>query len=166
LADKAIKDKVTRILVIFGACAGLCYNALWYFPVLIVIGGATTLVWDIFLQQKIGKLRAKWRRRKSKERNAEETIAAESIALEELPTVQSDQSVQKRAQATASKDHISIEEAGPSSISNEMPSQSNAPSIADKILVADTTTHGIRVKLGLTIIVAFLRTYPLVLPPT
>jgi hypothetical protein len=163
LADKAIKDKLTRILLMFGACAGLCYNALWYFPVLIVIGGITTLVWDIFLQQKIGKLRAKWRRRKSKERSAEEDIATESIALEEPPKVQSNQSAQKRAQAAASKDHISIEEAGPSSTSNEKPSRSDAPSIEDIALVADTTTHGIRVKLGLTIIAAFLRMYLLLL---
>jgi chromate transport protein ChrA len=28
LSEKAIKDNITRILVIFGACAGVCYNAL------------------------------------------------------------------------------------------------------------------------------------------
>nr|XP_001388560.2 chromate ion transporter [Aspergillus niger CBS 513.88] len=42
LAEKAIRDKIARILVIFGACAGLCYSALWYFPVLMVAGGVTT----------------------------------------------------------------------------------------------------------------------------
>lgn len=28
LAEKAISDHMTRVLVIFGACAGLCYGAL------------------------------------------------------------------------------------------------------------------------------------------
>jgi hypothetical protein len=39
LAEKAIRDKLTRILVLLGACAGLCYNSLWFFPVFMLIGG-------------------------------------------------------------------------------------------------------------------------------
>ncbi len=46
LSQKAITDKVTRILVFFGGAAGVLYNALWYFPVLMVVGGLTTIVWD------------------------------------------------------------------------------------------------------------------------
>ncbi|EAW13587.1 putative chromate ion transporter [Aspergillus clavatus NRRL 1] len=65
LAEKAIKDKLTRILVILGACAGLCYNALWYFPLLMVIGGMSTVVWDGWMSQFIRKTRLKWRRRDS-----------------------------------------------------------------------------------------------------
>ncbi|KAJ3518081.1 hypothetical protein NLJ89_g91 [Agrocybe chaxingu] len=42
LARKAITDPLTRVLVLFGGSAGLCYNALWYFPVLLVAGGAVT----------------------------------------------------------------------------------------------------------------------------
>ncbi|KAF2669995.1 hypothetical protein BT63DRAFT_454173 [Microthyrium microscopicum] len=38
LAERTIKDRLSRGLIIFGACAGLCYTALWYFPVLMVIG--------------------------------------------------------------------------------------------------------------------------------
>ncbi|PVH93243.1 hypothetical protein DM02DRAFT_619409 [Periconia macrospinosa] len=44
LGEKAIRDKLTRILVILGACAGLCYNALWYFPLLMLQTGATESV--------------------------------------------------------------------------------------------------------------------------
>ena len=36
LAQKAITDKITRILVFLGATAGLMYNALWYFPLLML----------------------------------------------------------------------------------------------------------------------------------
>ncbi|KAF5333633.1 hypothetical protein D9611_002564 [Ephemerocybe angulata] len=50
LARKAITDKLTRLLVLFGGGAGLCYNALWYFPVLIVVAGITTVLWDCWLR--------------------------------------------------------------------------------------------------------------------
>ena len=46
LSQKAITDKITRILVFFGGAAGVLYNALWYFPVLMVVGGGVTVFWD------------------------------------------------------------------------------------------------------------------------
>lgn len=46
LSQKAITDKSTRIIVFLGASAGMLYNALWYFPVLIVLGGIATVVFD------------------------------------------------------------------------------------------------------------------------
>ncbi|KXJ89598.1 chromate transporter-domain-containing protein [Microdochium bolleyi] len=46
LSDKAITDRMTRSLVFFGAAAGMLYNALWYFPVLIGIAGLSTVVYD------------------------------------------------------------------------------------------------------------------------
>jgi len=46
LAQKAITDKLTRTLVFLGATAGMLYNALWYFPLLMFIAGAVTVVWD------------------------------------------------------------------------------------------------------------------------
>ena len=46
LSQKAITDKLTRILVFLGATAGMLYNALWYFPLLMFVGGTTTIIWD------------------------------------------------------------------------------------------------------------------------
>ncbi|KAI0204547.1 hypothetical protein F4808DRAFT_346580 [Astrocystis sublimbata] len=46
LSQKAVTDKLTRILVFLGATAGMLYNALWYFPVLILWGGVATVVFD------------------------------------------------------------------------------------------------------------------------
>ncbi|CEL09250.1 Putative Chromate ion transporter (Eurofung) [Aspergillus calidoustus] len=63
LAEKAIRDKISRILVIFGACAGLCYSALWYFPVLMVAGGVATALWDGLLYQQVLKAKSAWRNR-------------------------------------------------------------------------------------------------------
>ncbi|KAL4756885.1 putative chromate ion transporter [Aspergillus foveolatus] len=63
LAEKAIRDKISRILVIFGACAGLCYSALWYFPVLMVAGGVATALWDGLVYQQILRAKNAWRNR-------------------------------------------------------------------------------------------------------
>ncbi|KAL4745638.1 hypothetical protein BDW72DRAFT_50624 [Aspergillus terricola var. indicus] len=63
LAEKAIRDKISRILVIFGACAGLCYSALWYFPVLMVVGGVATALWDGLVYQQILRAKSAWRNR-------------------------------------------------------------------------------------------------------
>jgi chromate transport protein ChrA len=46
LAEKSITDKLTRILVFLGATAGMLYNALWYFPLLMFLAGCTTVVFD------------------------------------------------------------------------------------------------------------------------
>ena len=63
LAEKAIRDKISRILVIFGACAGLCYSALWYFPILMVAGGVATALWDGWVYQQILRAKMAWRNR-------------------------------------------------------------------------------------------------------
>jgi chromate transport protein ChrA len=51
LSNKAVTDEVSRVLVFLGGAAGMLYNSLWYFPVLMVVGGAVTTVWDLRLVQ-------------------------------------------------------------------------------------------------------------------
>lgn len=46
LSDKAITDKLSRILVFLTATAGMLYNALWYFPVLMFAAGCSTVTYD------------------------------------------------------------------------------------------------------------------------
>ncbi len=46
LSEKAITDRITRIVVFISAAAGMMYNALWYFPVLMLASGVATLVFD------------------------------------------------------------------------------------------------------------------------
>ena len=46
LAHKAITDKLSRIVVFASGAAGMLYNALWYFPVLMLVSGIATLVHD------------------------------------------------------------------------------------------------------------------------
>lgn len=52
LSNKAITDTLTRILVFLGATAGILYNALWYFPVLMIAGALAAVVWDLRLFQR------------------------------------------------------------------------------------------------------------------
>lgn len=65
LSEKAITDRLTRILVFFGGIAGMLYTALWYFPSLMVIGGCITVTWDKRWPQRV------WRRICGKERDVE-----------------------------------------------------------------------------------------------
>lgn len=148
---------MTRILVIFGACAGLCYTALWYFPVLILIGGLTMVVWDVWLHQQIGKARAKWdrRRRERNEARTAEEPPTEDIALSE-GSGRDTTGVQRRTAAPASKSGASEEQSGASSQHADEGNAAAPP-------VADTATYRIPLKPGVAIIAGFLGTSP---PPT
>jgi hypothetical protein len=160
LAEKAITDPLTRCLVIFGACAGLCYNALWYFPVLIVIGGFATLVWDTFLQQRVGKLRAKWdRRRRDSNSDTErvvESSEAETTPLPQAHTRDGAEGLQRRTPVTGSRSSLPVEAAdsGPSRTA-VAETRSNSDNNGNAAPVADTASHAIPIKIGVSIIAAF-----------
>ncbi|KAF8665640.1 hypothetical protein AX16_000095 [Volvariella volvacea WC 439] len=59
LSRKAITDPLTRLLVTGAGCAGLCYNALWYFPVIMAVAGLITLIWDCWLRGVLGRWKAR-----------------------------------------------------------------------------------------------------------
>ncbi|KAI5780336.1 chromate transporter-domain-containing protein [Peziza echinospora] len=88
LAEKAITDQTSRLLVIVGACAGLCYNALWYFPVLMVLAGLVALTWDMWARGAIGRFKERRKRRKeqraSQTQETPTTDTAESVKLDNI----------------------------------------------------------------------------------
>lgn len=109
LAEKCIKDRLTRLLVLFGAAAGLCYSALWYFPMLVGIGGLAAVLWDLLLGREVRRLRTRFLRRTRRARAAHEVDIAEQDASQsvELQSVNPDKredetSVSRRVNATAS----------------------------------------------------------------
>ena len=66
LAQKAITDKMTRVLVFLGATAGLMYNALWYFPLLMFLAGCASTIHDFrVLHPAVRWLASLWKRRRS-----------------------------------------------------------------------------------------------------
>jgi chromate transport protein ChrA len=165
LAGKAITDQPTRILVIFGACAGLCYSALWFFPVLIAIGGAATVVWDGWLHQKIGKLRAGYAARRRRARNedgdAEETTATQNVPPAQELQVRRPAAVKRKAHAGGSPDrlHDMEEDAGPSHPVRSRTSEE----VTEVTPIADTRTHNISIKTGLTLIGGFFLSFIIVM---
>lgn len=56
LAERAITDRITRALVYLGGIIGMLYTALWYYPVIMVGAGLTTLLWDLRYPHKFGAL--------------------------------------------------------------------------------------------------------------
>jgi len=151
LAEKAIKDKLSRILVIAGACAGLCYNALWYFPVLLAIGGIVTVVWDGWLDQQIGKMRASWkRRRQSSAAPHSSSEVTDTIVLRDMG--ESSRDAQRRATAPRPSAKASLNaEILPQHSPEAGPALSTVPESV-------STSHSIRPRTGLTITIAFFGT--------
>ncbi|CZT47223.1 related to chromate transport protein [Rhynchosporium secalis] len=78
LADKAITDKLTRLLVFLGGVAGMLYTRLWYFPALMAAAGIATLVWDYRLPHKLA--RKVWHRGSQSEVAGEEGVAEQAVA--------------------------------------------------------------------------------------
>lgn len=144
LAERSITDRLTRVLVIFGACAGLCYNALWYFPLLMSVGGLATVVWDGWMSQRIGKAMASLRLRRRR-RNDPEGLAEEIGTTDIVP-------LQERRQ-----DQPEIQRRGPLEAPvNPVPPAEALPQILPD---AEAGRHTIHVKVGIVIIVLFFCMY-------
>lgn len=156
LAEKAIKDKLTRILVIFGACAGLCYSALWYFPLLIVLGGLSVVVWDGWMSQYIRKTRAKWRRRNSHPEEARQ----ENGAPNEME-LQVQQDSQMRS-TPSNQGTVRSRKAGQAASLPETVSDAQTESLE----VNSSLDHIIRIRVGVTVCVVFFGTFLLFARPT
>ncbi|KIM46358.1 hypothetical protein M413DRAFT_64243 [Hebeloma cylindrosporum] len=137
LARKAITDPLTRLLVAFGGCAGLCYNALWYFPALLVFAGFVTVAWDM-----VGRgLLIKW---KNKQRNNRRSVTPpEPKQMDEIKSNPSMDALGPQRRQATSDTPPTLEETSP------VPSQSPR----------DASTHAIPVKFGLIAIILFFASF-------
>ena len=145
LAGSAITDNLSRIIVIFAACAGICYNSLWYFPVLMVVGGLTTVLWDKWIFRGISKVRKGIQKRKQDTGTGREEMRHGLSA--------SDAAVLSReAQPGGSMTHRGL------SPRPQTPrTQSQDPlEPHGQALHSPGFAHGVSVKVGLAIIVGFL----------
>lgn len=137
LSEKAIRDRLTRLQVILGACAGLCYNALWYFPLLMVIGGLVSVVWDGWMAQGVRRLRVGWCMRARSRQNDDGRESAESVPVEE------DQ--------RPNHDGLRSRRSGPSG--ETLPGH-----YAANVGVAPSQGHVIRIRVGVILTVLFFST--------
>ncbi|KAG2013845.1 chromate transporter [Coprinopsis cinerea AmutBmut pab1-1] len=137
LARKAITDRLTRLLIILGGSAGMCYNAIWYFPVLIIFGGVTTVVWDSWLQGWVAAFRQ--RRLKRRHRSSLGALPHSRESIQETTT------------------RLPSDSSGGPLREDELPDRKSdtTPSLTRSSSIAVDSGHGIPFKIGLTIIVAF-----------
>jgi len=146
LARKAITDKLSRLLVVLGGCGGMCYNALWYFPVLIVISGVITVVWDGWLRGWIGRLRQRRLKRSRRVSNSAGDTADPSTADE------AEMNNARQAKTTEqTQTEIELVERQPS----EDKSSTSTPSTPNPAPRQNISGHGIPVKIGLALIGGF-----------
>lgn len=139
LAEKAINDRLSRILVIFGACAGLCYNALWYFPVLMLSGGFATALWNGWGYQQIRRMKLAWRNRHNQAQEPEASSAdVDCVALGDDRAQTSEETARARR---------TIERLPQSSADAQIPAQSSEED--------PSQGHIIRIRVGVLILVLF-----------
>jgi len=150
LASKAITDRVSRLIVVLSACAGLCYTTLWYFPILMLIGGFTTTVWDNWVRSAVGRLKAKWRRKRSPIR---------PVTTADVPITGTEDIVMQRRDADPGNDMTSRRSVKSGSRVSVHLSAGAGPEIGTPtgrtIPGLIQQAHGISVKVGVVIIVSF-----------
>lgn len=139
LAEKAINDRLSRILVIFGACAGLCYNALWYFPVLMLSGGFATAFWDGWGSQQIRRMKMAWRNRHNQPQEPEASSA-------DVNCVVSGEDREQTSEETA-RARRTVERLPQNSTDASRPAQSGGDGPSQE--------HSIRIRMGVLILVLF-----------
>lgn len=137
LAEKTIKDRISRLLIIASACAGMCYSALWYYPVLIAIGGLITMIWDGFLSHLI--LRVKLRLKRRNRESHDQHIDTESVPLENRAQMPS-----SRESAARPRKQVQLPQTQPSPPGSPEASQEES-----------STHHGIRPRTGLAVVAVF-----------
>ncbi|RJE24739.1 Chromate ion transporter [Aspergillus sclerotialis] len=144
LAEKAICDKISRILVIFGACSGLCYSALWYFPVLMIAGGVAIALWDGWVRQQILRVKSAW---KNRNRQPEpELDAPASVDWEHTATRNSGQ-----REGSQNLRMRKLDAAG-------LPQNASDAQAQEEIEGTVSQNHAIRIRVGTVIFVSFFDT--------
>ncbi|KAI9674087.1 MAG: hypothetical protein M1817_001905 [Caeruleum heppii] len=168
LSRKAITDKLTRCLVFFGGVAGMLYNALWYFPVLMAAAGIFTVMWDTpsfqrakgRLGRKSKDLRSSWRKRQSQEQD-QSAIAQEETAKNVDHSIndtqgQLDSSVQLRRVGQMGQESaiLPVQESDPVAERNSSESRT-----ADRQVPSAVQVKAFSWKIGAVVIGAFLLTF-------
>lgn len=150
LSRKAITDKLTRALVVFGGCAGLLYNALWYFPALLVGASIVTIICDIYVPKILRRLK---KRRVPMTNIGNEELATQDEILE-MPRINGDDQRVRSVQLR------------PPSRTSIKPTPSRSPSpLGDRTEQSTTrsprpstnvSTYGISVRAGVALFILFL----------
>ena len=106
LSRKAITDKVTRIVVFVSASAGLLYNALWYFPLLMGVAGFVTVAYDYrWVQRAWKRARGSGRREVEEGVELEERDAEREEVVLDASTREQNQPPSRRSEGSGGRAH-------------------------------------------------------------
>lgn len=142
LAKKAITDKLTRVLVFFGASSGMLYTALWFFPLILLGAGLITVVWDFrWLHRIVEPLRRR--------RSADQWTDHENANIQNTPNA-----IEMRINSTnlpCQSVHDDVERSAP-----DPPGPTTEISEASLV---DETTSGLSWRAGIIVIIAFMTSF-------
>ncbi|KAK0666866.1 chromate transporter-domain-containing protein [Cercophora samala] len=140
LSEKAITDPLTRIIVFVTAAAGMLYNALWYFPVLMLVSGLATLVNDYrWIHRPLGALVKRLKRKKA---------THPEVGPQNATTARSSHELEARSELPVSEDEAN---------KNDRPSGSSAEN--EPRIVPQELRFNMSWKTGTVIIVAFFLSF-------
>ena len=158
LAEKAVIDKLSRLIIAVGGCVGMLYTALWYFPVLMVTAGLTTLSWDYKLPHSM------WRSIKARMRPEQRSSAATDAVEDGRAVVMQDlASASQRHDAGPTKGGSepsqvrSSSVVGPSAVSTSEEQRTIPESIQIKVCTWQMGTGIIAIALAILVVVLVLR---------
>jgi chromate transport protein ChrA len=86
LSQKVITDRFTRCILFLGASAGMLYNALWYFPLLMVLAGASSIVWDSGILARTTKGVTAYLRRHPSDSVPDQELETADVCLDPVET--------------------------------------------------------------------------------
>ncbi|KAH9482759.1 Chromate transport protein [Psilocybe cubensis] len=153
LSRKAITDPLTRLLVTMGGCAGMCYNALWYFPVLLVIGGSSTFGWDFYVQNWVRRWKVlRNTRRRTSVHEPETGPEVESIPMDGIQK----ENINTSATASYRRQTASTPTANDSDAN--VPSEQEQEQ-SRQVLHTERSGHTIPVNIGVGVIGIFVVTF-------
>lgn len=168
LSRKAITDSLTRCLVFFGGVAGMLYNALWYFPVLMAAAGIFTVIWDTpsfqrakgRVRTKSRKLRSSWTNRKSPkqdhqaEEHKDDSKAVDSSATNGQDQAESSVQLRRVGQMGNTAAILPVQESDP--VANSKRSESRTP---DPVIPPAVQVRSFSWKIGAIVIAGFFLTF-------
>jgi len=154
LSQKAITDKLTRIVVFVSGAAGMLYNALWYFPVLMLISGVATLVFDFrWLHRPVSAVVGLFRGFKRSKRPPHQGTPSEEDATPARATGR-DQELPERRSQTQQRSGLPITEQDDETAASGSSTAENEPRVIPKGIQLNFSW-----KTGTVIIVTFFLSF-------
>jgi chromate transport protein ChrA len=159
LSQNSIKDQVSRMLVIFGGCAGLCYTALWYFPVIMIVGGLVAAIWDTWMGQMVIDTFDKFKKGKSDS----QSLVEENVVSKAPRMIKDGEGNSPAPRISTEQDINMLHPVGnPAEKTDEKKEPDKEQDSKTKITpktAGDAFQHAISVKIGILVIVLFFLSF-------